>query len=446
MKRILLILLTIAALSGQKLVLAKVDLAILPKRDTAQLTIYNSADLTLVRERRDLTLKKGSNHLQFSWANTLIDPTSLDILPTTNADKINVLSLTFPPRMRNLGIWNIQSRISGNVPVEITYLTSGLSWRAFYIGTLNSGEKTMRLKGYVRVTNRSGEAYENAQVRLIVGKINMVDKIANLARRQHPFGRPGQGLSAPMTATDDTISGAAKAKRVLMEAGKGMMAKPKEIKKEGLSEYFLYTIEGAETIPNGWSKRLPSFDIEQIRIVSLYKYEKERYGNQALRFLSFKNDKDHKLGDTPIPGGIIKVFRNVDEGGHLSYEGQSTFKYIPVDEDVELNLGAVSNVIVRPKLMDYKTEQYLFDHKGNIIGWDEIRDFEIEVKNTRRIPAKVEITRNFNTSSWDIKKTAFSGYYEKVDLDTVKFSLNLNAHETKRFNYTLTTHHGRRAD
>ncbi|HBF43507.1 MAG TPA: hypothetical protein DDW42_07755 [Desulfobacteraceae bacterium] len=446
MKRILLILLTIAALSGQKLVLAKVDLAILPKRDTAQLTIYNSADLTLVRERRDLTLKKGSNHLQFSWANTLIDPTSLDILPTTNADKINVLSLTFPPRMRNLGIWNIQSRISGNVPVEITYLTSGLSWRAFYIGTLNSGEKTMRLKGYVRVTNRSGEAYENAQVRLIVGKINMVDKIANLARRQHPFGRPGQGLSAPMTATDDTISGAAKAKRVLMEAGKGMMAKPKEIKKEGLSEYFLYTIEGAETIPNGWSKRLPSFDIEQIRIVSLYKYEKERYGNQALRFLSFKNDKDHKLGDTPIPGGIIKVFRNVDQGGHLSYEGQSAFKYIPVDEDVELNLGAVSNVIVRPKLMDYKTEQYLFDHKGNIIGWDEIRDFEIEVKNTRRIPAKVEITRNFNTSSWDIKKTAFSGYYEKVDLDTVKFSLNLNAHETKRFNYTLTTHHGRRAD
>ena len=31
---------------------------------------------------------------------------------------------------------------------------------------------------------------------------------------------------------------------------------PKEIKKEGLSEYFLYTIEGTETIPNGWSKRL----------------------------------------------------------------------------------------------------------------------------------------------------------------------------------------------
>ena len=32
--------------------------------------------------------------------------------------------------------------------------------------------------------------------------------------------------------------------------------KPKEIIKEGLSEYFIYTIEGTETIPNGWSKRM----------------------------------------------------------------------------------------------------------------------------------------------------------------------------------------------
>ena len=37
-------------------------------------------------------------------------------------------------------------------------------------------------------------------------------------------------------------------------------AKPKEIIKEGLSEYFIYTIEGTETIPNGWSKRMRSLE------------------------------------------------------------------------------------------------------------------------------------------------------------------------------------------
>ncbi len=170
---------------------AKVDLVTLPSRDTVQLTIYNSADMTLVRESRALTLRDGPNKLQFSWANTLIDPTSLEMLPGTNADKIDIAELVFPPRVRNLGLWNIDSRYSGKVPVEITYLTSGLSWRAFYMGTLTEDEKTMRLKGYVRVTNNSGEDYENAQTRLIVGKVHLLDQIAQLASRQYPYGRPG---------------------------------------------------------------------------------------------------------------------------------------------------------------------------------------------------------------------------------------------------------------
>ena len=51
-----------------------VDLSTVPKRDSVQLTIYNSEDLTLVRETRTVTFKKGANPLQFSWANTLIDP------------------------------------------------------------------------------------------------------------------------------------------------------------------------------------------------------------------------------------------------------------------------------------------------------------------------------------------------------------------------------------
>ena len=172
----------------------KVDLVTLPGRDMTQLTIYNSADLTLVRDGRSLTLKKGDNKLQFSWANTLIDPTSLSMQPTAHADKIDITDLTYPARVQNVGVWNIKSEIGGSVPVEITYLTSGLSWRAFYMGTLAKDEKTMRLEGYVVVSNNSGEDYENAQTRLIVGQVHMLDQIAELARRQYPYGRPDEGI------------------------------------------------------------------------------------------------------------------------------------------------------------------------------------------------------------------------------------------------------------
>ena len=42
-----------------------VDLVTLPKRNTVQLTIYNSEDITLVKETRHITLKKGANTVEF---------------------------------------------------------------------------------------------------------------------------------------------------------------------------------------------------------------------------------------------------------------------------------------------------------------------------------------------------------------------------------------------
>jgi len=402
--------------------------------------------MTLVRESRALTLKDGKNKLQFSWANTLIDPTSLEMLPKANADKIDIADLTYPPRVRNLGLWNIESGVSGKVPVEITYLTSGLSWRAFYMGTLTENEKTMRLQGYVRVTNNSGEDYENAQTRLIVGKVHILDEIAELARRQYPYGRPGE-RPVPLRILDRPAArGPEKKFGVLRDALQVLAERPKEIKKEGLSEYFLYTIEGEETIPTGWSKRLISFDVDEVSVINLYKYEQQRYGNSVVRFLSFKNDKEHKLGDTPIPGGMLKVYRTADEQGHLSYTGQSSFKYIPVDEDVELNLGPVANVVVEPTLMDFKTENYRFNRRGNVSGWDEVRTFRVEVKNTREIPVKVEIKHNFNTQCWKLARSGDFGTFEKVDLDTVKFTLSLQPRSAKKFEYVLTTYHGVRQD
>jgi len=425
----------------------KVDLVTLPSRETVQLTIYNSADMTLVRESRALTLKNGENKLQFSWANTLIDPTSLEMLPKASADKIDIADLTYPPRVKNLGLWNIESGVSGKVPVEITYLTSGLSWRAFYMGTLTEDEKTMRLQGYVRVTNNSGEDYENAQTRLIVGKVHILDQIAELARRQYPYGKPGEPKRVDiLESMRDAKEEMKKVTYLYARASRPAIAAPKEIKKEGLSEYFLYTIEGTETIPTGWSKRLISFDVDEVPVINLYKYEQERYGNSVVRFLSFKNDEEHKLGETPIPGGLLKVYRTADDRGHLSYTGQSSFKYIPVDEDVELNLGAVGDVVVEPTLMDFRTENYRFDRNRNISGWDEIRTFKIEVRNTRDIGVKVEIKRNFPTQHWKLEKSGDFGQHEQVDLDTVKFTLVLEPRSAKEFQYVLTTYHGVRAE
>ena len=176
----------------------------------------------------------------------------------------------------------------------------------------------------------------------------------------------------------------------------------KEIIKEGLSEYFLYTIEGTETIENQWSKRLLSFEANDIEVESLYKYDEGRYGNQTIRFVKFANDEEHNLGETPIPDGDVKIYGIADANGYLTYVGGTSVKYIPVNEEVELNLGAARLVEVKPKLMDFKTDNYMYDPNGNITGWDEIRTWKIEITNASQIPVTIEITRDFGTNSWTL--------------------------------------------
>jgi hypothetical protein len=429
---------------------SNIELNVLPTRESVQVTIYNSADLTLVRERRTLTMKKGWNWLQFMWANTLIDPTSLQLEPTKpeHRGKVTVQSLVFPPRIRELGRWLLFSEVNGPVPVEITYLTSGLSWQAFYAGTLSPDETTMHLQGYVRASNGSGEDYEEAQTRLIVGNVHLLDEIAQLARRQYAHSRPDEELGHEVDKLKETSADQFDVSEVTETLFKKMDAPVdvKKIIKEGLSEYFLYTIEGRETIRNGWSKRLPSFESDAVPVVNLYKFEEDRYGQSVMRFLSFKNDEKHKLGQTPIPGGVLKVYRDVGQASHLSYEGQSEFKYIPVGEDVELELGGVQNVVVESKVMSFRTDDFSFNRHGDVDGWVETRDIQFTVKNTREIPVKVEITRNFDTTHWSVENRGDCGDYEKVDLDTVKYTLELPPRGTRVFTQVLTTRHGRRAE
>lgn len=414
---------------------ARINLVTLPDRDTVQLTIYNSADLTMVKETRHLTLRKGTNRLEFSWANTLIDPTSVEFRPVTDAGKIDVLDVRFPPRVSNLLEWRIQSEVAGDVIVEIRYFTSGIRWSADYVAEADAAEQAMALSGFVRVYNDSGEDYENAQVRLVVGTIHLVEEIAELARR----GRPGEPPpeSSPLVMKG-LFAGRSELGRAMAAAADVADLRPREIIKEGISEYFLYTVEGRDTIPSGWSKRLPSFRADRVPLVSFYKFETERWGDRAMRFYRFKNDKASGLGKEPLPDGAVQALRTVTADGLYAYVGGTRVKYIPVNEQVDLELGPDPEVRIEPRMMNWEKIDIAFDTNGYVVGWTTREAWTIELQNSRDIDVAVDVRRNFK-GDWKLEtKTA----HEQVDADTIKFALPLKPRERKTITYDLTTRHG----
>jgi hypothetical protein len=427
--------------------LAKIDLVTLPTRDQVQLTIYNAADLTLVRERRTLTLKQGLNRLEFSWAETLIDPTSVQLEAPQHAQQVKLLEVSYLPNVNGSAIWTIESQIAGEVPVEITFFTSGISWQAFYMATLATDEQTMQLQNYVRVNNHSGENYDNAQTRVVIGEIHLLDEIAQLAKRFPPYGSPVPMIPLYAASPEPQTRKSLRApETAAAEMNDSITLSMKEIMKEGLSEYFLYTIEGTESIAHGWGKRLLSLEVTNIPVKALYRYDETRYGTQTQQLLFFKNDKPHRLGETPLPEGKITIYRQLAENQQLSYIYATTVQYIPVEQEVELNLGNARQVNIEPILMDYKTENYVFDRDGHISGFDQVQQWQLKLANNRDLPVDIEIFRHLDHPYWQIKNAeGMTATYEKVDMDTVKYRLTLPAHTKEQFlTYTLTLSEGER--
>ena len=388
-----------------------VDLSTVPARNTVQLTIYNSEDITLVRETRAVTFKKGLNPLQFSWANTLIDPSSVELKFLSNADKLEVVDTTFPHAKPQMLYWNVQSEMDGEAKIQITYFTSGITWSADYICIADKDEKQMSFDGFVRVHNNSGEEYESAQVRLVVGTINLVEKIAQLA--QIPIAEvdkladdtaksyQNRALRGAMMPKPDAAGAPAPAEEP---------AAPKEIVKEGLSEYFIYTIEGTETIKNGWSKRMRSFVGQTVPFKIEYRYRPQEYGEQLVRMYLLKNDKESKLGTTPLPDGMVRVFRDNGRDG-LSYLTQQAVKYIPIGDKIELNLGVDPEVIFELiKLRVFRSDLTLQingtnefrkiggdgafkEEKATLVGWSEHEIFSQRIRNYTGKEINLEVRR-----------------------------------------------------
>lgn len=434
-----------------------VDLSTVPKRNTVQLTIYNSEDITLVRETRAVTFKKGVNPLQFSWANTLIDPSSVNIKFMSNAEKLDLLDTTFPHDKPQMLYWNVQSEIDGEAVIEITYFTSGISWSADYICIAGKDEKQLALDGFVKVTNKSGEDYENAEIRLVVGTINLVEKIAELARI------PVSDVGAMKKDRRDSLRMEAADKAMARPSGGAAPAnspapREKEIIKEGLSEYFIYAIEGTETIPNGWSKRMRSFEGKSVPFKVQYRYRPAEYGDQLVRMYLLTNDVASKLGTTPLPNGAVRLFRDNGRGG-LSFLAAQEIKYVPIGDKIEMNLGVDPNVIFElVKLRASRSDIWMqingadvfrrvgdgavqIEVNSSVAGWDDHEVYAQRVRNYSASAIDVEIRRAF--PGHVVLRSELAPTLH--DFQTIQFTGSLQPAEKKDFLFELVRHQARNA-
>jgi len=478
MKRSLIALLLLFGMAASAV--AAVDLVTLPTREGVQLTIYNSEDITMVREHRLLTVKPGINRIQFTWANTLIDPTSIDFRILDHADKVDLIDTTFPSGRNDALQWNIKSKMAGKLPVEIRYFTSGITWKADYVGIANEDETALNVTGYVRVLNNSGEFYDNAATRLVVGKINLVERIADLATRPAPGGeKPGEPKPVDMpTATAPALEVLEDA----IEEAEGIARRPekkKQVVKQGLSEYFLFSIEGREDIKNAEPKRLVSLKVAEVPLECIYKLTDRDGGRQFTKYYRFKNKKlldengeekklpgMENLGLSPLPDGMVRLFSEY-KNKDLSYVGGTATKYVPIGDRVEVNVGRDGDITMVRRLKDqhitnvvarqYKRRldnSYVWYY--DLIDYDETFVYEEEIVSGKPVNIQLDVERRFDANvvlwaddaqpkDWNSNEPGayvdlheVAGRKERVDQNHVKYFIDLTPGEKRFVKYSVT--------
>ncbi len=450
------------ALCVRAAVAQNIDMSTLPPRDSVQLTIYNSEDLTLVRETRHVTVRNGVTQLQFSWANTLIDASSVSIRLADR--RLELIDTRYPHDRQQTLYWAIQSSFDGDATVEISYFTSGISWAADYVGTVSADESAMGFEGFVTIANNSGEDYENANVRMVVGTINLVEEIADLARRGLIPTPPTLGSGAPRNVVRKLALSKMRAMPGGMGGGGGGMApdadgEEKQIVKEGLSEYFIFTVPGEETVRNGWSKRMRLFHQEANATVPFrteYRYRPQEYGDQLVRLFLVRNDKASKLGDSPLPDGAVRLFRQSGDG--LSVLAFVTTKYVPIGQEFEFNLGRDPQVILERLVMEQSRDEFWFQTKDPqklvsptkgeriepsyaIAGWNDHAKRVERVRNYRGSP--ITVAWRFGLDGDLLFRSSLNPTL--FDYRTPDFTATVKAGETKDLGYEVVARQGTNA-
>ncbi|MRR33460.1 DUF4139 domain-containing protein [bacterium] len=227
-------------------------------------------------------------------------------------------------------VWLIDSDLANPRKVEATYLTTGISWRADYVLTLNEKDTRADLAGWVTIDNKSGAGYRNARLKLVAGDVN---RVREEPRYRDELVKTTMAVAAP------------------------------QFKEEAFFEYHIYTLERPSTIKENQTKQISLLRAEAAPVKKELLFSGARhyffgpYGEpeQNLKvgvFIELENRKQHNLG-MPLPKGTVRVYKQ-DGDGSLQFVGEDSIDHTPKDEKVRVKLGEAFDVVGSRKQTEWK--------------------------------------------------------------------------------------------
>ena len=156
------------------------------------------------------------------------------------------------------------------------------------------------------------------------------------------------------------------------------------------------------------------------------------------------NDKEHKLGESPLPDGLVRIFRENGRDG-LAFLGEQKVHYVPIKAKAEIDLGADRLVVYRKRKIKTRRFNFTFrrDAHGRewVKGWDEEQTWNDEIRNYTGKAMTLELRLRFS-GDVDFRSEAKTSVF---DYQTVETKFTIAEGKIRAYPYSVTIHHGANA-
>jgi len=313
---------------------ARVKLAALPRRERIEIQLDHGA-FTLVEEERVVPLLKGSNLVDFSWANAQVDKDSVLFRPVAVREgeafralgdkEVEVANVAYPPN-ENALVFEVVSKAACAAKVRVSYLIRNLQRSFAYRAVADRDEAFLSLKSYLVVGNRSGEEFTGARV----------------------WAGFGGRVEAGPNDGDDV--------RLLLDRAARV-----PVKKAYTFDWYTHGPLSAE----------------------------KPFASRVLMHYVLTNDEKNGLGRFAIPAGKARIFLDDGRGGE-AFLGEDWVHGTPLDQDMRLYLGEARDVVCTRTIEENERRAV----EGNLFH-EEIK-VRYEIENFKDKAATLDIVEQLN--------------------------------------------------
>ena len=278
---------------------------------------------------------------------------------------------------------------------KLSYLTSGLGWKADYVALFDEKKQALALQGWITLTNNSGTPFENARTQLVAGQVNQLNN---------------GGYRPP---TRSMVSAGT-------ESGTG----------ERVADYYIYPLTQRTTIAANQNKQVGFLSAQGVAAKKVYEIREGWFTSQenptsATVAIQFSNAKLAGLG-SQLPAGVMRVYMR-DQAGDPKFIGENAIGHTPAGSELSIKTGDAFDV----------TSQATLVSQEKVSRTRSRYEMKYLVRNARPEAVTVELRQGGLWRDGEVKAESLKS--RRIDARTLGWSVPVPANGETVLTFTVET-------